>query len=108
MEESPIGLDKWMPVLWLIANCRNGISSWEIHRDLGVTQKTAWFMLQRVRLAMQDDLNDGTMDGEDEERKSFIGITTLQVGKVRALKGKRGHSGKKTILMGMLELASKR
>ena len=55
MEDSPIGLEKWLPVLWLIANCRNGVSSWEIHRALGVTQKTAWFMLQRVRLAMQDD-----------------------------------------------------
>lgn len=59
MEDSPIGLDNWLPVLWLIANCRNGISSWEIHRSIGVTQKTAWFMLHRVRLAMQDDLSGG-------------------------------------------------
>src|SRR5579875_2434745 len=42
MEDSPIGLHKWLPLMWLVANCRNGISSWEVHRDLGVTQKTAW------------------------------------------------------------------
>src|SRR5712692_5931989 len=52
-EDSPIGLDKWLPVMWMLANCKNGISSWEIHRAMGVTQKTAWFMLQRGRLAMQ-------------------------------------------------------
>src|SRR6202050_1628724 len=73
MEDSPIGLDKWLPVLWLIANCRNGISSWEIHRDLGVTQKTAWFMLQRARLGMQDDLTGGMLSGEVEVDESFIG-----------------------------------
>ena len=54
-EDSPIGLDKWLPAAWLISNCKNGISSWEIHRALGVTQKTAWFMLQRIRLALQRD-----------------------------------------------------
>lgn len=54
-EDSPLGLDKWLPTVWQIANCKNGVSSWEIHRAIGVTQKTAWFMLQRIRLAMQDD-----------------------------------------------------
>src|SRR5262245_6851850 len=58
-EDSPLGLDKWLPAVWLIVNCKNGISSYEVHRDLGVTQKTAWFMLHRVRLAMQDDLTGG-------------------------------------------------
>ncbi|MEY2520907.1 MAG: hypothetical protein QOF24_2666 [Verrucomicrobiota bacterium] len=52
-EDSPIGLDKWLPAMWLTSNCKNGISSYELHRALGVTQKTAWFMLQRIRLAMQ-------------------------------------------------------
>src|SRR5437867_6535661 len=52
-EDSPLGLDKWLPAMWLIANCKNGVSSYEIHRALGVTQKTAWFMLHRIRLAMQ-------------------------------------------------------
>src|SRR3954471_7369247 len=73
MEDSPISLDKWLPVLWLIANCRNGISSWEIHRDLGVTQKTAWFMLHRVRLAMQNDFTGGKLGGEVEVDETFIG-----------------------------------
>src|SRR3954447_8495375 len=73
MEDSPISLDKWLPVFWLIANCRNGISSWEIHRDLGVTQKTAWFMLHRVRLAMQNGFTGGKLGGEVEVDETFIG-----------------------------------
>src|SRR5713101_3819703 len=52
-EDSPIALAKWLPVMWMLVNCKNGVSSWEIHRSVGVTQKTAWFMLQRGRLAMQ-------------------------------------------------------
>lgn len=52
-EDSPIPLDKWLTAMWMIANCRNGVSSYEIHRTIGVTQKSAWFMLQRIRLAMQ-------------------------------------------------------
>jgi len=52
-EDSPISLTKWLPALWLLVNCKNGVSSYEIHRDLGVTQKSAWFMLQRLRLALQ-------------------------------------------------------
>jgi len=51
-EDSPIGLDKWLPAAWLLANCKNGISSYEIARSLGVTQKTAWFMMHRIRMAM--------------------------------------------------------
>jgi transposase-like protein len=52
-EDSPIGLDKWLCAVWMITNCKNGVSSYEIHRGIGVTQKTAWFMLHRIRLAMQ-------------------------------------------------------
>src|ERR1035441_3977027 len=51
-EDSPIGLDKWLRAVWLISNCKNGISSYEIARALGVTQKTAWFMMHRIRMAM--------------------------------------------------------
>jgi transposase-like protein len=54
-EDSPIPLEKWLPVMWMIANCKNGVSSWEIHRAVGVTQKTAWFMLHRIRLALQNN-----------------------------------------------------
>src|SRR5918998_5648781 len=52
-EDSALGLDKWMIAIWLIANCKNGISSCELARDLGITQKSAWHMLQRIRLAMR-------------------------------------------------------
>ena len=52
-EDSPIGLDKWLCAMWMIGNCKNGVSSYEIHRAIGVTQKSAWFMLHRTRLAMK-------------------------------------------------------
>ena len=72
LEDSPLGLDKWLPVIWLVTNCKNGVSSWEIHRAMGVTQKTAWFMLQRARLALQGK-NEGRLSGEIEADESFIG-----------------------------------
>lgn len=53
-EDSAIGLDKWLAAMWMVSNCKNGVSSWEIHRTLGVTQKTAWFMLHRIRLALKE------------------------------------------------------
>lgn len=72
-EDSPIGLDKWLVAVWQIVNCRNGISSWELHRALRVTQKSSWFMLHRVRLAMQDGYTGGMLSGEIEVDESFIG-----------------------------------
>ncbi len=72
-EDSPLGLDKWLPVLWQIASCKNGVSTWEIHRAIGVTQKTAWFMLHRVRLAMQDNETGRMLGGEVEVDETFIG-----------------------------------
>ena len=72
-EDSPIGLDKWLPAVWLIANDKIGISSWELHRTLGVTQKTAWFMLHRIRLAMQDTNTGGKLGNEVEVDETFIG-----------------------------------
>jgi transposase-like protein len=107
-EDSPLGLDKWLPAVWEIVNCRNGISSWELHRALGVTQKTAWFMLQRIRLAMQDNFSGGMLGGEVEIDESFIGGKARNMHKdrkVRAMQGKRGgpDSGNKTIVLGILE-----
>ena len=72
-EDSPLGLDKWLPVMWMLVNCKNGISSWEIHRAIGVTQKTAWFMLLRCRLAIQDDTTGGKLGGDVEVDETFIG-----------------------------------
>ena len=60
-EDSALGMDKWMIAVWLIVNAKNGISSYEVHRALKVTQKTAWFMLHRIRLAMQNKPGFGTM-----------------------------------------------
>ena len=59
LEESLIPLEKWLPVMWMVANCKNGVSSWEIRRALGVTQKTAWVMLHRIRLGMREDYGRG-------------------------------------------------
>lgn len=106
-EDSPIGLEKWLPAMWLLVNCKNGVSSWELHRALGVTQKTAWFMLQRLRLAMQDC--DGiALCGEVEVDETFIG------GKARNMHAKdrkekihgRGPQDK-AIAFGMVERGGK-
>jgi transposase-like protein len=74
-EDSPIGLDKWLVAIWMIANCKNGVSSYEIGRALGVTQKSAWFMLHRIRLAMQSRsfLKVGGSGSEVEVDETFIG-----------------------------------
>ncbi len=72
-EDSPLGLDKWLPAVWMLENCKNGVSSWEIHRALGVTQKTAWFMLHRIRLILQDPKCGGKLSGEVEVDETFIG-----------------------------------
>jgi len=71
-EDSPIALEKWLPAVWMLLNCKNGISSWELHRALGVTQKTAWFMLHRVRLAAQNKTFN-KLAGEVEVDETFIG-----------------------------------
>jgi hypothetical protein len=72
-EDSPIPLDKWLTATWMLTNCKNGVSSYEIARDVKVTQKSAWFMLQRIRLAMQDDFFGSKLGGEVEVDETFIG-----------------------------------
>ncbi len=72
-EDSPLGLDKWMMAVWMITNCKNGVSSYEIHRAIGVTQKTAWFMLQRIRLAMQTGSFAKQLTGHVEVDETYIG-----------------------------------
>src|SRR5713226_2401052 len=72
-EDSPLGLDKWLTAVWLITNAKNGISSYEVHRAIGVTQKTAWFMLQRIRLAMQSGSFLKRMSGHVEVDETYIG-----------------------------------
>lgn len=72
-EDSPITLDKWLLTMWMLGSCKNGVSSYEISRSTGISQKSAWFMLQRIRLAMQDDLTGGILGGEVEVDETFIG-----------------------------------
>src|ERR1017187_2700622 len=109
-EDSPLPLQKWLPVMWMLVNAKNGISSREVHRAIGVTQKTAWFMLQRCRLAMQDELTGGTLSGEVEIDETFIGGKARNMHKSRRLKQAQNSSGSgmqggagKAIVMGMLE-----
>lgn len=104
MEDSPIGLDKWLPAIWLITNAKNGISSYEIHRSLGVTQKTAWFLLHRIRLAMQNGTFEN-MNGTIEADETLIGGKARFMHKDRkekTLQKGRGSAGK-VVVMGLLE-----
>src|SRR5271154_4842518 len=75
MEDSPIGLDKWLTALWMVVNCKNGVSSYEIHRSLGVTQKTAWFLDHRIRLMLGQPVAEklGGEGGTCEVDESFHG-----------------------------------
>jgi transposase-like protein len=72
MEDSPIGLDKWLCAMWMICNDKNGISSYEIHRGLDITQKSAWFLMHRIRLAMQTGTFE-KLSGQVEIDETFIG-----------------------------------
>jgi transposase-like protein len=102
-EDSPIGLDKWLAVMWMLANCKNGVSSWEIHRSVGVTQKSAWFMLQRVRLALQGD-NGGKLSGDVEVDETFIGGKSRNMHPHVRARRIHGTGGKgKVAVMGLLE-----
>jgi transposase-like protein len=103
MEDSPIGLDKWLMAMWLIGNCKNGISSYEVHRAIGVTQKSAWFMDHRIRLAVGLEPAEKA-SGHVEADETFIGQKARNMHKsVRARKitGTGGHD--KTAVMGILE-----
>src|SRR3984893_9366100 len=102
-EDSPLGLDKWLAAIWLIANAKNGISSWELHRAIGVTQKSAWHMLHRIRLAMQTGTFD-KLSGEVEADETFIGGKAKfmhSAKRAERIQG-RGTVGK-TVVQGLLE-----
>ncbi len=107
MEDSPIGLDKWMTAMWQIVNCKNGISSYEIHRALGITQKTAWFLDHRIRLALTSGSFE-KLTGEVEADETFIGgkARNMHVGKrQRRITGTGGKD--KTAVMGIMERGGK-
>jgi transposase-like protein len=106
-EDSPIGLEKWLPAMWFVVNCKNGISSYEVHRALGVTQKTAWFMLHRIRLAMQGE-EGGLLCGEVEVDETFIGGKARNMHTHKRKEKITGTGGKdKEIVLGMVERGGK-
>lgn len=102
-EDSPLGLEKWLPAVWMIVNDKNGISSYEVGRALGITQKSAWFMMHRIRLAMQRG-SIGKFKGHVEVNETFIGGKARFMHKHRRdakIKG-TGPMGKSAV-MGLLE-----
>lgn len=106
-EDSPLGLDKWLPALWLVVNCKNGISSCELARDLGVTQKTAWFMAHRLRFALTDG-GFSLLSGEVEADETFIGGKARNMHLAKRQRRITGTGGKdKTAVMGLLERGGK-
>lgn len=105
--ESPVKLSQWLPAVWMLANCKNGISSYELSRALGVTQKTAWFMLQRIRFAMQME-DDAKLCGDVEVDETYIGGKARNMHlheRRRRIKG-RGRGAGKDAVLGLLERES--
>ena len=110
-EDSPIPLDKWLVAVWMIANCKNGISSYEIHRAIGVTQKSAWFMMHRIRKAL--DVGSfhklgGGPENEVEVDETFVGGKLRNMHKdKKIIYNKRGGAFGKAIVMGLLDRGRK-
>jgi transposase-like protein len=107
-EDSPIGLDKWLPAAWLLTNCKNGISSYEIARALGITQKAAWHVLHRIRHAMTETGLKLGINGPVEIDETFVGgkVRNMHKAKRNRMEGHQGGKGK-AIVLGMLERGGK-
>jgi len=111
MEDSPIGLDKWMTAVWMLVSCKNGVSSHELARALGITQKSAWFMLHRIREALGDKkfgrgkIGGGHSGSEVEADETFVGGRIQNMHKDRKLRYQQagGQKGGKAIVHGMLD-----
>ena len=123
MEDSPIGLDKWMVAIWMLANCKNGISSYELAKNIGVRQNSAWFMLQRIRLAMQGNskVKFGGEDGgpievdesyvggnpknrhKSQRRSEILKMTEKRFGMKSRERRRTGRATEKTPVFGMLD-----
>ena len=117
-EDSPIALEKWLPAVWMLVNYKNGVSSWELHRSLGVTQKSAWFMLHRIRAALKTGgfvvphKLGGPEGGEVEVDETFVGGLTKNMHKSRRAELQKAHDEQigntsrypgKTAVQGMLD-----
>ena len=110
-EDSPLGLDKWLAAMWMVVNCKNGVSSYEIARDLGVMQKTAWFMNHRIRLALGMESSE-KLSGHIEADETFIGGKARNMHRAKLAKrvaefatprtGRNQNIGKVAV-MGLLE-----
>lgn len=94
MEDSPIGLDKWLAAMWMVVNCKNGVSSYEIHRAIGVTQKTAWFLNHRIRLTLGLGPKERRLSGEVEVDETYIGgkARNMHASRRRKLNVRAGRS----------------
>ena len=107
MEDSPIGIDKWLMAMWQIVNSKNGISSYEVHRAIGVTQKTAWFLDHRIRLMLGDESTE-KLSGEVEADETFIGGKARNMHLAKKARRITGTGTKdKTAVMGILERGGK-
>ena len=113
-EDSPISLEKWLVAVWMLANCKNGVSSYEIARTIGVTQKSAWFMLHRIRLAMKSGsfTKLGGNGGGVESDETYVGGNPLRMHKSRRVKinaimantyGVSKYAAGKTTVHGMID-----
>lgn len=106
-EKSPIPLTKWLPALWMLVNDKNGISSYELHRGLGVTQKTAWFMLHRIREVLHSPF-PAKLSGEVEADETWVGGSARYMSPRRRIKAGiltsgRSKNDNKTIVLGMVQ-----
>lgn len=107
-EDSPLGLDKWLLAMWMVVNCKNGVSSYEIHRATGITQKSAWFMNHRIRLALGMGPEERKLTGEVEADETFIGGKARNMHVAKRERRITGTGGKdKTAVMGVLERGGK-
>jgi transposase-like protein len=108
-EDSAVSLDKWLTALWMLVNCKNGVSSYEVAKAIGVTQKSAWFMLHRLRFALQDKESGGKLGGDPHSKveidETFIGGKARNMHKSR--RDRMTTCGAKTAVMGMLERGGK-
>jgi hypothetical protein len=106
-EDSPIGLDKWLTALWLIVNCKNGISSYEIARDLGLTQKSAWHVAHRIRFALHRGSFEKMLSGHVDVDETFIGGKARNMHVAKRARRITGTGTHEVPVMGILERGGK-